>query len=87
MQERRFLGISDLANIFNKTPSWTYKNWRKLHKEKKFPAPVAGFGCSWDSKAVELWLDMNLPNHLKTNDNATPKMHWQHILNANAANL
>lgn len=86
MQERRLLGIADLAVIFDKTTSWTYKNWRRLCKERKFPAPIEGFGCNWDSRAVELWLDMQLPDYLKANDNQ-PKKYWQQILDANAANL
>lgn len=88
MTMRKLLSVKETANILGgKSVSWLYQNYKKLHKEKGFPLPVSGFGCVWDATAIENWLNVNLPNNLKFNDNNPQSKGWEYILNCNAANL
>lgn len=84
---REVLDIDKTSLRIGKSKSWLYKNYKKLQNTKKFPAPIKGLGCFWDSYAIDLWLDLNLPSNLKLNDNAAGKNHWQNLLSQNAANL
>lgn len=85
--EQRVLDINETARRLNKSSSWLYKNYKTYQKTHNFPAPIDGLGCKWDRSAIELWLNLNLPSHLKMNDNKFSNNGWQNILMQNAANL
>lgn len=87
MQDRKYIGIKEIARILDRSESWTRQNYKKLHKTQNFPLPAAGLGCCWDSKCIELWLDSRIPDYLRTNDNKLQCINWSARLRANAAKL
>lgn len=86
-QTTRVLSIEEVSLKIGKSVSWLYKNHKKYQINHKFPAPINGLGCKWDSTAIDLWFDMNLPNHLRVNDNFVNSNPWQSIMSRRAANL
>lgn len=67
---RKLIGKNEVSEILG-ISKHTFDRHRSALEDKGFPKPVLNadiFGhYKWDIKAINLWLDARIPDHLKIN--------------------
>jgi predicted DNA-binding transcriptional regulator AlpA len=58
---RHLLTAPQVAAALGYKLSWFHRHRASLVAERAFPAPIAGCGMRWDPRAIESWLDWQLP--------------------------
>lgn len=48
--------LPEVASALGRTPLWVKRNWRRLHQEKGFPAPLPGANWAWPRAAILRWI-------------------------------
>ena len=63
---RRLLKAADVADLlrFNSIDAF-YRRIKTLVEDHGFPPAIDGVGNSWDPAAIDLWLDSQMPEHLR----------------------
>jgi hypothetical protein len=61
---RVLLSAAQLAAKLNQSLDWWYHN-RPALEAAGFPTTVPGMGKRWDPVAVDAWLDLQVPGHLR----------------------
>lgn len=58
---RHLLTGPEVARALGRSYGWFHRHRPSLEAERGFPPPVAGCGLRWDPRAIETWLDAQLP--------------------------
>lgn len=63
--ERMLLNAPEVALKLKHSLTWFARNRERLETEHGFPRPIDGVGRRWDPVAIDRWLDLQLPEHLR----------------------
>lgn len=69
--DRVSLTLAQVAARLGYKPAWFRKHRARLERVEGFPPPLAGCGNRWDSKAVDLWKDAQIPAALRKPEDDT----------------
>lgn len=73
MNDRALLRTADVARRLGKSVAWFRRQREHLKAAHGFPAPIAGLGLVWDPRAIDAWLDLQLPRPSAPAAAAAPK--------------
>ncbi len=54
--DRRDLSPPEVAEALGRSPLWVKRNWRRLHQDKGFPAPLPAGNWAWSRAALLRWI-------------------------------
>lgn len=67
--QRRLISARELSGKIGHAYDWVIRNWKNLSAQRGFPEPVLGGGVGkhlrWDERAIDLWLDAQMPQVLQ----------------------
>ena len=58
---RELLTAPLVARKLGRSLNWFYRHRTELEDDHSFPRTVRGCGTRWDPRAIEAWLDAQLP--------------------------
>ena len=68
MVDRTLITAAVVAAKLRHPTVWFYRNRKMLESKYGFPTKISGCGNRWDPAAIDRWLDSQMPEDLRNED-------------------